>query len=62
VNLVSLNETDLRPHDSVVVNAERRTAGSVDSTVPRELWRWLVAAALVLTVVEWLVYCRRVYI
>jgi hypothetical protein len=36
------------------------TVGDRDArAVPRELWPWLVAAAMCLLVIEWMVYLRK---
>lgn len=60
VNLASEGESDIRVRDSVVVNAEPFEASVVSAASPRELWPWLLAAALGLLVLEWLLYARRV--
>lgn len=60
INLADAGETDIRPVESLRVNAERIRAGSAGEVTPRELWPWLAAVALTLLVIEWLVYARRV--
>jgi hypothetical protein len=60
VNMLSDQESDIRPRDRIIVNAEATIGGGGSRVVPRELWPWLVALALALLVIEWLMYCRRV--
>jgi len=59
LNLADAGETDIRPRENVRVNAEEIGAVGVSQAAPRDLWPWLVAAALVLLVIEWLVYAKR---
>ena len=60
LSVLSDEESDIRPRRSVMVNAEAAAAGSVGATAPLELWPYLAAAGLLLLVVEWLWYCRRI--
>lgn len=59
VSTLSSVESDIRPRETVIVNAEATGARRGDSIVPREYWPWLLAAAFVLLTLEWLEYCRR---
>ncbi len=59
VNLLNEIESDIRPRRSITVNAHQAEAGAIRSAAPLALWPWLVAAALGLLVLEWIVYCRR---
>jgi hypothetical protein len=60
VSVLSDVESDIRPRNAITVNAQAAEAlsGSVRQPVP--LWPWLLAAALALAVIEWLIYCRRI--
>jgi hypothetical protein len=51
-------ESDIRPKRQLLVNAEAALAGAAAAAAPRDIWPWIIAAALVLLVAEWLVYCR----
>ena len=51
-------ESDLRPKRQLLVNAQAALAGAAAAAAPRDIWPWIIAAALVLLVLEWLVYCR----
>jgi len=59
INLLSEIESDIRPQRSITVNAHQTEAGTIRSAVPLAIWPWLVAAALGLLILEWIVYCRR---
>ena len=56
VSVLSEQETDVRPRDSVLVNAEAAVASGSNAVAPRELWPLLVAAATVLLIAEWAIY------
>lgn len=60
VNVASVEVTDIRPGDDLIVNAERVEAVSADRAAPQELWPWFLLCGLVLLVLEWLVYTWRV--
>ncbi|MCP3902949.1 MAG: VWA domain-containing protein [Planctomycetes bacterium] len=58
VSMLSDVESDTRPVRELIVNAETVASGAPGDLAPRGVWPWLVAAALLLLVGEWLVYCR----
>ena len=60
VSMLSDQESDIRPRQSVRINARDTAAGAVGDAAPLELWPTLVAIALVLLLVEWVVYCARI--
>ena len=41
---------------------EKAVKAGATAGQPRELWRWVVLAALALILLEWYIYNRRVYI
>jgi len=59
VSMLSDQESDIRPKGALRVNAQQAEAVAGSDTAARPLWPWLVAAALALAVVEWLVWCLR---
>lgn len=58
-NLLSEVESNLLPVESVQIGHEAAAAQTVDRSTPRELWPWLVALALGVLGVEWVVYLLR---
>ena len=61
VNLLDPNESNIEPRPSIQIGNERLTAGQ-QSTPPREMWKWFALAALLLLLLEWYIYNRRVYV
>jgi hypothetical protein len=61
VNLLDSAESDLAPRPSIDIGDERIVAGETRRT-PRDAWKWVALAALLLLLLEWYVYNRRVYI
>ncbi|HXG08588.1 MAG TPA: VWA domain-containing protein [Gemmataceae bacterium] len=61
VNLMDANESDLAPRRWVQIGQDRIAAEEAYMQ-PRDLWKWVVAAALLLLLLEWYIYNRRVYI
>jgi hypothetical protein len=61
VNLLDSAESDLTPRPSIDIGDERIVAGETRST-PRDVWKWIALAALLLLLLEWYIYNRRVYI
>ncbi|MCX5659315.1 MAG: VWA domain-containing protein [Planctomycetota bacterium] len=62
VNLLSLEESDIRPAPDVHVAGQAVAAVSAETTTRREVWRWFAWAALGVMLVEWLIYTRRMHI
>jgi hypothetical protein len=59
VNLLDPNESDLRVAQDLKIGS-MKTAGQLGSSVvKKEIWPWFVLAALVLLMLEWVVYTRR---
>jgi hypothetical protein len=61
VNLLDTEESDVAPRPSIDIGDERIASGETHRT-PRDLWKWVALAALILLLVEWYIYNRRVYI
>ncbi len=61
VNLLDSDEGNLQPRPGIRIGAETVIAGTPDKR-PRELWKWLILAALVVVLVEWYVYNQRVFV
>lgn len=59
VSLLDPAESNLQPADRVRVSGGAVTVIDSARVVRREIWPWLVATALVLLMVEWVVYTRR---
>ncbi len=60
VNLFDPSESNIRPADSLQVGQTTLTPAAAGQTGLRELWPWLAGLALLVLLVEWLVYHRRV--
>jgi hypothetical protein len=61
VNLLDPDESHLEPRNAIQIGAERVAAGETRGQ-PRDMWKWVVLAGLLLVLVEWYIYNRRVYI
>jgi len=59
VNLFDEIESGIATSDELSVAGETLGGGGADSVTMRELWRWFVAAGLLLACLEWLIYARR---
>jgi len=61
VNLFDPLESDLAPANSVTIGSEVIAADDPRKT-PLELWKWFVVGGLIVVLVEWWIYNRRVQI
>jgi hypothetical protein len=61
VNLLDSNESNIEPLPEIKIGEERVTTDE-ERKQPREIWKWIILAALIVLMVEWYVYNRRVYI
>ena len=59
VNLLDANESNIEPRTSVRFGTERISTGE-EMSQPREIWKWILILAVLLLMVEWLVYHRRI--
>lgn len=63
VNLLNGGESNLTPRDKAVQIGYVEVAGKTGwEPGRREIWKWLLAAALVVLLAEWYIYNRRVYV
>ena len=62
VNLFDAVESDLRPREFFETAWNKVTAQAGFETTRREAWRWLILLAILLLLVEWYIYNRRVYL
>jgi hypothetical protein len=61
VNLLDADESNLQPRPEIRIGAETVAAGTPDKR-PRELWKWLILAALLVVLLEWYIYNKRVFV
>ncbi len=59
VNLLDANESNIEPRDEIWIGTERFVTGA-DRPQPRDLWKWILVLAVVLLMVEWYIYNKRV--
>lgn len=62
VNLFDSRESDLKPRAKLELGHEEVSGQGGLEPARKELWRWLLLAALVVLVFEWYVYNQRVYL
>jgi len=55
-------ESDIRPRELTTLGGRAVVQGTPIRTATPEVWRWFVGAALVLLMIEWIIYNRRVLI
>ena len=61
VNLLDPNESNIEPRQVLKIGNDDVKFGD-ERRQPRELWRWIALGALVLLMVEWYVYNKRVFV
>jgi hypothetical protein len=65
VNLLDPRESNIIPQTRVRIGPDEKEAGKEQNREwhqPRELWKWIALAALVLLLLEWYIYNRRIYV
>lgn len=64
VNLFDENESNIAPVPELKLDENVAIAGNAKGvqTIRREAWKWLVMLALIVLLVEWYIYNRRVYL
>jgi len=61
VNLLDPEESNIEPRPTVQIGAEEVKVGKTRGQ-PVEMWRWFLLGVMVLLLLEWYIYNRRVYI
>jgi hypothetical protein len=61
VNLFDPDESNIRPQETIQVGRASLSAATSSQIGLRELWPWLAGLALLVLLVEWLVYHRRAF-
>jgi hypothetical protein len=61
VNLLDSNESNIEPRADIKIGGDEVGAGQ-ERRQPREMWKWLALAALILLLLEWYIYNRRIFI
>lgn len=68
INLFDSAESDIRPRDTrnpseqIKIGYVEVASQGQNGTSRREAWKWLLAAALAVLLLEWYIYNRRVYL
>jgi hypothetical protein len=60
VNLLDADESNIQPRDAIQIGAQRLAAGQ-SRRQTYDTWKWIALAALLLLLLEWAVYHRRVF-
>jgi hypothetical protein len=60
VNLLDADESNIQPRDEIKLGAQTVLAGESRNQT-YDTWKWVALAALLLLVLEWAVYHRRVF-
>jgi hypothetical protein len=61
VNLLDPNESNIEPRSELKIGSDAVVAGQ-ERRQPRELWKWITVGALILLLLEWYIYNRRIYV
>jgi hypothetical protein len=61
VNLLDPYESNIEPRTEFQLGTEQVVAGQ-ERRQPREMWKWILLLALVVVLLEWYIYNRRIYI
>lgn len=59
VSMLNDAESNIHPNDLLRVNAEQAVSTASGDAAGKPLWPWLIAAAVALSVLEWLAWCAR---
>jgi len=62
VNLFDSQESNIKPRDHILSGYEKIEAETAWQPKRRELWKWLIGAAIVVLGIEWYIFNRRVYL
>jgi hypothetical protein len=61
VNLLDPNESNIEPRSEREIGTDKIVAGE-ERRQPIGLWKWIAVGALILLLVEWYIYNRRIYV
>lgn len=62
VNLFSPSESDIAPRQSIRLSGEVISAAARDEVGQQEFWPWAALLALLILLIEWIVYWRRMHV
>jgi len=62
VNLFDRRESNIRPESAIKLEYETVNADRGAEPTRQEIWKWLLIVALIVLMVEWYIYNRRVYL
>ena len=62
VNLFDRTESDVAPSRTLTLSGEQLEADATIQRVNQPIWPWLLLAILGVLMIEWVVYCKRVYV
>lgn len=62
VNLFAPNESDITPHDTITLGKDVIAPAVREEVGQREFWPWVALAALLILLIEWYVYQRRLQV
>jgi Aerotolerance regulator N-terminal/von Willebrand factor type A domain len=62
VNLFAPTESDITPHDSISLSGATITPAAREEIGQREFWPWAALLALLILLIEWFVYQRRLQV
>ena len=61
VNLLDALESNIEPRETFKIGGDE-VAAAQERWQPRDLWKWIALGGLLLLMVEWYIYNRRIYI
>lgn len=62
VNLLSAAESNIAPNDTIKIAGEEIKGINEIQPENRELWKTLTLLALLILIIEWIIYCKRAYL
>jgi hypothetical protein len=60
VNLLDPNESNIEPRETIRFGSGEPVKSGTEMSQPREIWKWILLIAVLLLMLEWLVYHRRI--
>ncbi len=61
VNLLSMDESKIAPQDEINIGGREIVGTGEVIKTNQEVWHWFALAALLIMLVEWLIYCKRTF-